>query len=888
MKNFLLLLTISFSFTIYAQYEAAHWFFGDHAGLDFSGGSNPVPEPGSQIVTEEGCSSISTPCGDLVLYTDGETVWNANHQVMVNGTGLLGDYSSTQSGIVIPKPFDDTVYYIFTVDDAYNDPSTSGMCYSKVDMTLGGGLGGVDTNEKNVNLVQHASEKVTAVASDDGSYIWVITFAPVSSSTTAPYANSIYGNYNTFYAFKVTNAGVNPVAVVSTVNVSVSTGAGYMKVSPDGSKLAIANMNDGNAYIMDFDITTGVVSNPQLLHNNFSANEPYGLEFSPDSSKLYISNRNDRLVQYDINNNNSALLISSQPNFRSALQLGIDGKIYQTHTTGYTQGTNRMSYIDSPNELGTACNYNYLGITLPSGMVCHQGLPPFIQSFFSQINAPNPTTDVLNAFEITANAAINSVDWDFGDGTTLTTYPDNPPLNNHTIAEHMYTTSGTYIITATVHLSSNCDVTVQKTVNIPPSIGDQFFCLETSGQIQQNLHDFDSLVVATQFSQGPFNITYYTSKNDAINEVNPIIDPFVSSNQDNVIYYIVEDIGSGIKYLGKFHLFTSPTPIVETLAPIEICDTDDDGIAVMDMTDKKNEILAIQNNNQSYEVKFYPTQADAEAYTNEITDTANYTNNNPFNETIWYNITDLNSGCNAQGSFDLIVYPLVQIDMEDQYIICEGSTIQVEAPAGFEQYEWSTGDTTQDVIINSAGQYTITVTDSHGCSNSKDITVIPSNPATIEQIEITDFKIGSNNSLEVTVTGLGNYEYSLDGINYQQSNVFYGLYPGTYTVYISDKNGCGVTEKEVDILGAPQFFTPNGDGFNDHWQIINVTKRPGTMVNIYDRYGKLIASINSAGPGWDGTYNGKPAIATDYWYIAHVKELDGNFRKVKGHFTLKR
>jgi len=888
MKKILTIIFFTISFTGFSQYEAAHWFFGEHSGVDFSSGT-PVPEPVSMINTEEGCSSISNACGDLVLYTDGITVWNANHQVMLNGTGLKGDDSSTQSGIVIPKPNDDFTYYIFTVDDAFISPSDDGLCYSKVDMTLDGGLGGVVSSEKNITLVNKSSEKVTAVASQDGSYVWVITFAPNTNSTTAPY--QVYQGvsiYNTFYAFKVTQTGVNPTAVLSTLSINVDSGAGYMKVSPDGTKLAIANMNSNSAYVMDFNIVTGEVSNPQLLQNNFGAFDPYGLEFSPDSSKLYISDRNDRLVQYDLNNNNSPLLISTHQNYRSALQLGIDGKIYQTHTLGYGNGTRQLSYIENPNELGIACNYNYAAITLPTNMEVRQGLPPFIQSYFTQISSLNVTANVVNTFEIYSNSEITSADWDFGDGNTTTTYPDNPPDNTHTQVNYLYDTPGTYTITVVLHLASGCDVTVQDTIIIPPPIDDQFFCFDTTtGQGEVVFHDFDNLVIATQPTSGNFLVTYYTSRDDAINQANEITDPYTTSSSSEEIFYVVENLDSGVKYLGKFNIIASLIPEIQNVTSLEYCDSDDDGIAEFDLTQKINEILGPQTN-LSYDVKFYPTQTDAEADTNEITNTTNYINTNPFNETIWYSIINTESGCSSQSSLDLIVHPLIEINMEDEYIICEGATLQIDAPSGFSQYDWSTGDNTQSITINAAGQYTLTVTDTNGCSNSKNITVIPSNTATIERVEITDFQIANSNSFEVTVTGLGEYEYSMDGVNYQESNIFNNLYPGTYTVYVSDKNGCGVTEQIVDILGAPQFFTPNEDGYNDFWQIINVTKRPGTVVHIYDRYGKLMATINSAGPGWDGMYNGKPAIATDYWYVVDVKELDGNIRKVKGHFTLKR
>ncbi len=888
MKNFLIIILFFLSVNVNGQYETGHWFFGDHVGLDFTGGS-PDPEHGSSMMTEEGCSSISTSCGDLVLYTDGETVWNANHQVMQNGTGLLGNFSSTQSGIIIPKPKDENIYYIFTVDEAYDGPSNYGMCYTKVDMRLDGGLGGIVTNEKNINLVQHASEKVTAVAAGDNEFIWVITLATNSGSSTAPYLNSENAALNTFFAFKVTSQGVDFNAVVSTVNINVYSGAGYMKVSPDGTKLAIANLNDESTYLLKFNKDTGKVTDPVLLSNPFDANDPYGLEFSPDSSKLYMSDRDSKLVQYDLNNDNNPVLIDSQQNYRSALQLGLDGKIYQPHTKTYMIGSEYLNVIEYPNKVGSACNYKYKAITLPAGMTVHQGLPPFIQSYFTQISFQNVTADVPSTFEINSNESISSADWNFGNGDTFTTYPDNPPDNGHTQVDYVFNSPGTYTVTVVLHMASGCgDITLQESITIPDSIEDHYFCVDrNTGQGEIYFHNFDEEVNTTLDSEDSFNVKYYISYTDALNRINELVDPYVTTLTTQEVYYVAENSSNSFSYIGKFKVIGTWKPEIHTVSSFDYCDDDADGFASFDLTQKIDEILGAQSSTL-YTVNFYYSQTDAEMQINEITALENFVNNTPYNDTVWYNIVNLDTGCIATSSFDLHVYPLIQIDMKDEYILCEGETLTIEAPAGFENYEWTTGVSDQSIIVDEPGQYSITVYNGHGCSNTKTFNVVLSNSATVDFIQVNDFYDIEKNSFEVLVNGLGVYEFSLDGINYQESNIFEGLSPGTYIVFIADKNGCGMVEKEVDLLGAPQYFTPNGDGYNDFWQIVSVDKRPGTVVYIYDRYGKLLVQINSASPGWDGTINGHPAPDSDYWYIAKVKETDGSIREVKGHFSLKR
>lgn len=120
MKKLFFLSSFFILINSYAQKEANNWFFGGNAGLSFETGS-PVPIAGGQLNTEEGCTSISTSDGDLLFYSNGVYVYNKNNQQMPNGYGLHGDQSSTQSGIIVPKPGDPNIYYIFTVEDQNGD-----------------------------------------------------------------------------------------------------------------------------------------------------------------------------------------------------------------------------------------------------------------------------------------------------------------------------------------------------------------------------------------------------------------------------------------------------------------------------------------------------------------------------------------------------------------------------------------------------------------------------------------------------------------------------------------------------------------------------------------------------------------------------------------------
>ena len=143
------------------------------------------------------------------------------------------------------------------------------------------------------------------------------------------------------------------------------------------------------------------------------------------------------------------------------------------------------------------------------------------------------------------------------------------------------------------------------------------------------------------------------------------------------------------------------------------------------------------------------------------------------------------------------------------------------------------------------------------------------------------------NNITVTVSGIGNYIYQLDDEEPQFSNVFENVSLGYHTLTIIDLNGCAEVTKEIVVIDAPKFMTPNNDGYFDTWHITGVETLTGTIVYIYDRYGKLLTQLTSSSKGWDGNYNGHPMPANDYWFLAKVKKGNIEF-EVKGHFALRR
>ena len=268
---FITFLTIALSHAN-AQKQAYNWYFGDHAGLSFTT-SPPHALTNGALVTNEGCATVSDTAGNLLFYTDGTHVYNKLNDSMPNGYGLDGNSSSTESAMIIPKPGNSEIYYIFTLD-CFEDSFANGLEYSTVDMTKDGGLG--DVVSKNVPLLKPATEKMTAILHNIGKDIWVIAHGIGSDS---------------FFSFLVTNSGVNTISIASKAGSVIDTtdAIGYLRASHDGKKLAEAIDYIQKIQIFNFDNLNGKVSEilSVLVDSLAQGDGVYGLEFSPDDTKLY-------------------------------------------------------------------------------------------------------------------------------------------------------------------------------------------------------------------------------------------------------------------------------------------------------------------------------------------------------------------------------------------------------------------------------------------------------------------------------------------------------------------------------------------------------------------------------------------------------------------------
>lgn len=366
-----------------------------------------------------------------------------------------------------------------------------------------------------------------------------------------------------------------------------------------------------------------------------------------------------------------------------------------------------------------------------------------------------------------------------------------------------------------------------------------------------------------------------------------ITEPYLINNGNNNVftnlspglYKVVVQDHCGLTRNWDFNIANLP-PVVAANQPqdIALCDSGNDNVEEFNLESQNSAVLGNQVP-ENYNITYHISLQDAETGSNPLPQL--YTS---ATTTIYARILFLNdTNCYDITSFDIIVKNTNELNMKATWGICKGENITITADAGYSSYLWSTGATTRSIIVSEPGNYSVTATDSNNCLATKDITVVPSAAPILQTIEVQDWT-DNENSIAVITSNTGDFQYSLDGIIYQDENIFYGLATGIYTVYIKDKYDCGSLQEEVVLLNYPKFFTPNGDGINDKWRIKFSHFEPNMIIYIFDRYGKIITSFGPNDEGWDGTYNGRPLPSTDYWFA--VTRQDG--RILKGHFAMKR
>lgn len=753
------------------QNQAAKWNFGNKAALDFMT-NPPTVILTSSLNTTEGCSGISDANGNLLFYTDGSSVWDAQNNIMPGGTGLGGHASTAQAAVVVKQPGNNNLYFVFSMGVCNGN-----FCYSTVDMNQNGGLGAVITPSTLISTP--CSERMTSVKHCNGVDTWVLV------------QESVTGN---FKAYLVTSMGLNFNPVISPpIAPVVNSGCiGYMKFSPNGRKLGVCYWSVASLGfdIYDFDASTGVVSNGLNLVNNIGA---YGCEFSPDGTKFYgAPYAASYFYQWDLCAGSNAAIIASQYTTvctaGAALQLAINGKIYLSHS-----GQNFLGVIDNPNASGPAINYvnNGQSIAPKQGML---GLPNFITSGFkapvppftqtvsllygcqtASFNAPPIAQNFSVIGCVSSGYSLSSMTWNFGD-------PASGAANTSTLTNpfHAFSSLGTY--TTSLILNWSCgggtDTLKQVVIINQP-------CLTVTSTSITCASLGSATAVATG-GLGPYSYTWMPSGQTG---------PVATGLSPGSYTVTVLDSGNNNTYTANT-VFTSLIPLTATVinSPSIACNGAPTGSAMVTN-------VAGGSGSQSY---FWTNGAMTSTLVNPTGLTAG----------IWtYTISDALTGCMVNNAFIINQPPALLLNLTSTTpSVCAGGSVALtgmlsggtpNAITPAYNYTWAGGPNTSSYVPvqNLAGIYiyTLTASDLYNCTISQTIAtdVIP-NPT----LTVTNASICPLQTATLAVTGANSYSWNgVPGAYTMSDNP---LVNTTYTV-AGETQGClGTATVSIILKAVPQ------------------------------------------------------------------------------------
>ena len=458
--------------------------------------SPPTVLTNGTMTAVEGCASAADAAGNLLLYTDGATIWDQTHAVMANGSGLFGNSASGQAALIIKQPGSAILYYVIT-----QGAGSGGLNYSIVNISLSAGNGSVTVKNNTLAPLSQCTEKLTGTKHCNGTDFWIVTHDLNSS---------------VFRAYLLSSTGLSAVPVLSTVGSSYTGSSGlqgWMKISQNGKKLGAAMFNIGSpCELFDFNNTTGVVSNSVSLPVGLES--AYGVEFSGDGSKFY-SSTGGIIYQWNLCAGTATAIVASQVAISAApvygMQLAINGKIYVARN-----GQASVGVINNPNVAGTGCNYTNVGQTV-GPKTSNVSMVNFVSGFLNQHMTPPPFTYIYNnttgcqtaSFTASPNPtlycpaagySITNLAWNFGDpgsGAANTTTVTNPT--------HLYTTTGTHTVQLIMYYSCGGG---SDTLRQPVSIIGPTLSLSTSSVSCASL---GSATVTATGGIGPYTYTWNPS-----------------------------------------------------------------------------------------------------------------------------------------------------------------------------------------------------------------------------------------------------------------------------------------------------------------------------------------------------------------------------------------
>lgn len=385
--------------------------------------------------------------------------------------------------------------------------------------------------------------------------------------------------------------------------------------------------------------------------------------------------------------------------------------------------------------------------------------------------------------------------------------------------------------------------------------------------INPAVFDFSTLSAGILNSNPNFVITYHTSQNDALSGASPITTPILVNTTSTYFYSIhYQDPANPTnpmnycRQVGSFKFKLGSISAQD--ASLESC-----ALATNVNSATFNLTLANVTSQAGAIITYYGSLANAQTNTNPIATPTAYVSGSGI---VYVRVSDA-AGCYTIVKITLTITPPVYSTVLKDQTICIDERATIDAGPGFVSYLWSTGATTQVISGVPVGSYWVKL-QSGNCFAIQSVNVFPYVQPVVESIDISFEKI------TVNVKG-GNppYKFSLDGVNWQDSNVFTGVKRGQHIVHVKDSNDCQEVEIEVTVPNIVNVITPNGDGSNDYVDYSVLAYKKNLVFTVYDRYGNEIFKADHFNDyKWDGTSGNKKILTGNYWYSITWNEPTGN------------
>lgn len=816
-----------------------------NAGLHFTP-TGPVAVLDGQLNSTQGCSSISDEFGNLLFYSKGDEIWDASHNPMLNSAGLIGNSGgnpaagdASQNSYIVPRPDHPSEYYHFQIKRL----GGGGLFYSKIDMTLNGGLGGVVLAEKNVPLIDSTTEMITCLRKPNNIDFWVVALRKPG---------------DTAYAFEITSAGINTTPVLSNTGLPLiqQDQLGYLKGSQQNDKIAmtmywamIEQTNPFQVHLFDFDNATGQMTYDYGITPSLQDTFNYGVEFSPNGNFLYVQSwiLSD-LRQYDLSSGDPALVSASEQMVGigytgtggGALQLGPDGKIYVARGAAPL-----LACVNFPNDPGPLCGYDHDAVNL-AGPTSTRGLPQFFPFFIEGDVAVLDRCLGDTSFFFSNYLSSDSVFWNFGDpapGVNDTSTQINP--------FHIYQNPGTYTVTHIAYSAFLTDTTIVEVNIFPPqSISfpdDTILCdgqvltfdLDQPGAISYLWQDgsTDSAFIATD--SGLVKVTLFGICDTVTDSVQVLrlapldldlgLDTIVCGDSSIVIgdtiptgYDILWSNGASQPFI---EIDSNANYLIEVTSA---CGALEDSINVRFFPNLPDSLLPRDTIN-CFDANFTLVRPTIAGVSFVWSDSSNQrTFEVGESQVVWL------AAFNACGTFVDTMNILFNGELTTSFgpdtVICDEDTVLLKGSDSLATYLWSTGDTVDSIwtkLDQRMQRYSVTITKGQ-CS----------------KVESIRFDL--------------------------------------------DDNACPSIDCDVEYSNI---FTPNGDGINDLFRPSTTCNIFSYQLTIFNRWGQLVHETRNIAYGWDGYINGEMAAEGVYYFTLDYKDevaVDVDRNVFAGSFTLKR